>query len=155
MAEYDQIVDGTAIPALQSFAGTELSAEHVDPGVQPFRIRGPFGGAPSGNCEALHAELRERAKMSLATWAMQKDRAHTQQAAPPCMSTSSPEPPRITVLMPVYDGGRYLSEALESILRQSFGDFELLIVDDGSTDETPEILVSYATRDPRIVVRRA
>jgi glycosyltransferase involved in cell wall biosynthesis len=58
----------------------------------------------------------------------------------------------ITVLMPVYNGERYLAVAIESILAQTHARFELLIVDDGSTDATPEILASYAARDPRIRV---
>lgn len=57
--------------------------------------------------------------------------------------------PRVSVLMSVYNGARYLREAVDSILDQSFGDFEFIIVDDGSSDGTPAILDSYA--DPRIV----
>ena len=57
--------------------------------------------------------------------------------------------PRVTVLMPVYNGERYLREAIDSILAQTFTDFEFIIVDDGSTDETPTILNGYT--DPRIV----
>jgi glycosyltransferase involved in cell wall biosynthesis len=51
--------------------------------------------------------------------------------------------------MAVYNGARYVRQAIDSILAQTFTDFELVIVDDGSTDETPQILASY--RDPRIV----
>jgi glycosyltransferase involved in cell wall biosynthesis len=62
----------------------------------------------------------------------------------------------ISVLMPVYNAERYLAEAVESILAQTFTDFEFLIIDDGSTDSTPAMLRSYAERDARIrlVVRR-
>jgi glycosyltransferase involved in cell wall biosynthesis len=56
--------------------------------------------------------------------------------------------PRVTVLMPVYNGAPYLREAIESILRQSFTDFEFLIIDDGSTDSSVSIVNSYP--DPRI-----
>jgi Glycosyl transferase family 2 len=59
-------------------------------------------------------------------------------------------PPAITVLMPVRDGARWLEDAVHSILDQSFGDFEFLIIDDGSTDATPEILRRLAARDGRI-----
>ncbi len=63
--------------------------------------------------------------------------------------------PRVSALMPVYNGARYLEEALASIAAQTFTDFELVIVDDGSTDATPEILARWAARDPRIrLVRR-
>lgn len=54
--------------------------------------------------------------------------------------------------MPVWNGEAYLREAIDSILSQTFSDFEFLIVDDGSTDASPSILADYATRDPRIRV---
>jgi glycosyltransferase involved in cell wall biosynthesis len=55
---------------------------------------------------------------------------------------------RVTVLMPVYNGEPYLREAMESILNQSFTDFEFLIINDGSTDRSVDIILSYP--DPRI-----
>ena len=58
--------------------------------------------------------------------------------------------PKVTVLMPVYNGEKYLVEAVESILNQTFRDFEFIIINDGSTDSTREILESY--HDPRIVL---
>lgn len=60
--------------------------------------------------------------------------------------------PRISVLMSVYDGERHLAEAIESVLGQSLGDFELIVVDDGSTDGTDHILRSFAARDERVRV---
>ncbi len=56
--------------------------------------------------------------------------------------------PRITVLMPVYNGERFLASAIESVLTQSFADFEFLIINDGSTDRSVEIIQNYP--DPRI-----
>jgi len=50
--------------------------------------------------------------------------------------------------MAVYNGERYLCDAVESILAQDFSDFEFLIIDDGSTDSTAELLDTYC--DPRI-----
>ena len=61
-------------------------------------------------------------------------------------------PPIVTVLLPVYNGERYLRAAVESILHQTFESFELLIVDDGSTDGTEAICRSFT--DPRIRVVR-
>ena len=58
--------------------------------------------------------------------------------------------PKVTVLMSVYNGEKYLREAIDSILGQTFTDFEFIIINDGSTDGTLEILESY--HDPRIVV---
>ena len=60
--------------------------------------------------------------------------------------------PRVSVVMPVYNGEKYLVEAIESILAQTFGDFELIIIDDASQDNTLEILHEYASRDERIRV---
>lgn len=56
--------------------------------------------------------------------------------------------PKVTVLMPVYNGEKYLRPAIDSILRQSHKDFEFLLIDDGSTDASPDICGSY--RDSRI-----
>jgi glycosyltransferase involved in cell wall biosynthesis len=55
---------------------------------------------------------------------------------------------KLTVLLPVYNGERYLRETIQSILSQTYSDYELLIVDDGSTDSSLEIMRSFA--DPRI-----
>jgi glycosyltransferase involved in cell wall biosynthesis len=62
--------------------------------------------------------------------------------------------PVVSVVMSVYNGERFLREAVESVLAQTLPNFELLVVDDGSTDSSPEILSSYQARDPRIVVHR-
>ena len=58
--------------------------------------------------------------------------------------------PKISVAMAVYNGEKYLREAVDSILNQTFTDFEFIIINDGSTDRTREILESY--NDPRIVL---
>lgn len=58
----------------------------------------------------------------------------------------------VSVLLPVYNGERYLREALRSVLAQSFADFELLLLDDGSTDRSLAIAQSFAERDPRVRV---
>ena len=60
----------------------------------------------------------------------------------------------ISVVMPVYNGGRFLATAMDSLLAQSFRDFEIVVVDDGSTDDTPALLECYARRDPRLRVIR-
>ncbi len=56
--------------------------------------------------------------------------------------------------MPVYNGQRYLDEAVASVLAQDLDDFEFVIVDDGSTDATPELIAKWAARDSRIVQLR-
>ncbi|HXE55221.1 MAG TPA: glycosyltransferase family A protein, partial [Tepidisphaeraceae bacterium] len=61
-----------------------------------------------------------------------------------------PELPQISVLMPVYNVERFVASAIDSILSQTFGDFELIITDDGSKDATPAIVQTYAARDSRV-----
>ena len=58
--------------------------------------------------------------------------------------------PVVSVVMAVHNGERFLAEAVESILNQTFSDFEFLIIDDGSTDGSSAILSAYAARDARI-----
>ena len=61
----------------------------------------------------------------------------------------------VSVVMPVYNAARYLAEAVESILAQTFREFEFVIVDDGSTDRSRQMLDEYARRDARIkIIRR-
>jgi len=63
-------------------------------------------------------------------------------------------PPKVSVVMPLYNTRAYLGEAIESILTQTFTDFELIVVDDGSNDGSPEIADGYAKQDPRVRVLR-
>jgi len=58
--------------------------------------------------------------------------------------------PTLSVLMPVFNDAEYVQSAIESVLTQSFSDFEFIIINDGSTDETPAILEAAAKRDERI-----
>lgn len=58
--------------------------------------------------------------------------------------------PRISVLMAVYDAGRFLDKSIGSVLRQTFTDFELICIDDCSTDSSRNVLRRYAAEDPRV-----
>jgi len=60
--------------------------------------------------------------------------------------------PQVSVVLPVYNAQRYLAETVESILSQTFCNFELVAVDDESTDRSRDILKEYAERDPRVRV---
>lgn len=62
--------------------------------------------------------------------------------------------PRATIGMPVYNGERFVKEAIDSILAQTFEDFELIISDNASTDRTEEICRTYAAQDKRIQYHR-
>ena len=60
----------------------------------------------------------------------------------------------ITLIIPVYNGDRFLKPLLDSVLTQTFPDWSCLAIDDGSTDESPAILADYAARDTRFTVVR-
>lgn len=66
------------------------------------------------------------------------------------MTDGQKSPPRVSVIMPAYNGERFIGEAVKSILAQSLTDLELIVVDDGSTDRTREIVRAF--NDPRIRV---
>lgn len=68
------------------------------------------------------------------------------------MSTSSPT---VSIGLPVYNGERFLAESIESILGQTFADFELIISDNGSNDRTQAICSAYVARDARIRYQRS
>lgn len=57
--------------------------------------------------------------------------------------------PLVSIILPCYNYGRYLSDALDSLLAQSYSNWECVIVDDGSTDKTEEVVKTYAQKDPR------
>jgi glycosyltransferase involved in cell wall biosynthesis len=59
---------------------------------------------------------------------------------------------QISVVMPAYNAGPFISQAIESVLAQTWRDFELIVIDDGSTDNTLEIAKKYAARDARVRV---
>lgn len=65
-----------------------------------------------------------------------------------------PARPPVSVLLPVRNGGAHLYEAIESLALQTFTDFEVIAVDDGSTDGTPRVLQAWAARDDRVRVLR-
>ena len=60
--------------------------------------------------------------------------------------------PKVSIIIPVYNAEKYLGEAIESVLKQTYPDFELLLVNDASTDRSKEICMEYAKKDDRIVL---
>ena len=60
--------------------------------------------------------------------------------------------PVVSLLIPIYNVERYLPECLDSAIGQSLGDIEIICINDGSTDSSPDIIAQYAAKDPRIKV---
>lgn len=60
--------------------------------------------------------------------------------------------PAISVIVPIYNGEQFIHKCIDSVLSQTFSDLELIIVDDGSTDNCPQICDEYAKKDSRVIV---
>ena len=58
----------------------------------------------------------------------------------------------ISIIVPVYDTAPYLPQCLDSLVNQTYRDIEIICVNDGSTDNSPDILKAYAERDSRIML---
>ena len=70
------------------------------------------------------------------------------------MSATPPSSPRVSVVMPAWNAARWLGRALASLVTQTFADIEIIVVDDGSEDATPEIVSAFAARDARVILVR-
>lgn len=70
------------------------------------------------------------------------------------MSRASPSSPLVSAVMPVYNAEQYVAEAIEGVLAQTLTSFEFVIVDDGSTHDSLDIVANYARKDPRIRLSR-
>ncbi len=66
----------------------------------------------------------------------------------------SKPPPRVSMVMPVHNGARWLADAIDSVLAQDFTDFELILVDDASRDASPAIMADAVVRDQRVLLLR-
>ncbi len=114
----------------------------------------PLTGAPSIRSK-LHAMARVAAPAAY-PWVVRtygtltgRGEARPSVKAPRRPIVSSGQP-RVSIVIPAYNAQRYLVEAVESMLAQTFRDFECIIVDDGSTDRTAVLLAQMARRDPRV-----
>ncbi len=75
--------------------------------------------------------------------------------APSLRGLAAPHTPGlVSIVLPVYNGERYIAESIESVLQQTYPHFELIVVDDGSKDRTPQIVQEYAQKDGRVWVLR-
>lgn len=62
------------------------------------------------------------------------------------------EKPLVSIIIPTYNGAKYIRKAIESVWKQTYQNIEIVIIDDGSKDETPEIISELSKKDPRIVI---
>ena len=132
-----------AAPAALRRARRELARSRAPLRVAAARI------PRSTRCRASRT-YKHRAGSSSSPTRASSLRLRRRDAAP--RGEPSPDDPRVTVLLAVQNGLPYVREAVESVLAQTFTDFELLVVDDASTDGTGEAVAAYA--DPRIRVLR-
>ncbi len=58
--------------------------------------------------------------------------------------------PLVSVITPCYNAARHIEAAIDSVLGQTLGDLEMIVIDDGSTDDSPARVAARATRDPRL-----
>ena len=65
-------------------------------------------------------------------------------------SRPAESPPAISIVLPTHNGSRYLDQSIKSVLDQSFSDWELIVVNDASTDNTRDLVDCWAARDPRV-----
>lgn len=72
------------------------------------------------------------------------------QSIPPPDGEIGAGPPEVAIVIPIYNGGRFISETLRSVLAQTYRRFEVIVVDDGSDDDGPAVVSAIASSDPRI-----
>jgi hypothetical protein len=120
---------------------------------------GRLSGDHDGRCRVVVAVPRRSPRLPSIATAGRRDRKRTnrpdrissrQDSTRHGSETLVTDTPRLSVGLPVYNGQRYLAEALDALLGESLTDFELIISDNASTDETEETCRRYPVRDPRI-----
>ena len=112
--------------------------------------------------ETIYTEVCQQASLCVRSWHTSAGRTSPQsllqnscatvQTSTVPTTNGNPSPVKVSVCIPTYNGSAFLAEAMKSVLEQSFHDFELLIVDDGSTDTTLDIARSFS--DSRIMIHR-
>lgn len=99
---------------------------------------------------ADHANVLNLSSSPLARNEMKNSLTHSADEHMTC----NKQAPTVSLAMPVYNGGQYIGEAIQSILDQTFEDFELIITDNASTDDTQQICLDFAEKDPRVRYHR-
>ncbi len=63
--------------------------------------------------------------------------------------------PFFSIILPVFNGGKFIAETIQSVLQQSFAAWELIVIDDGSTDDTATIVNDFCRHDDKIIGRQS
>ena len=143
------------MPDAAASSGTDRCRQRRAPRLRP-------AGSPPREYERCGCDRHERSswKTACGCFVPGLERRWCRPSSAPCRSgrlaAHGPHEqahPRVSVLLPVFNGGRTIGKAVDSILGQTFTDFELVVVDDGSTDETGEELAARAA-DERLRVLR-
>jgi len=122
----------------------------------PLPVPEDYDGAPPTLSEARAAllafadEYREQFEARLPPRRKRWDRAATQDWVSQTLSLGSSSDALVSVIMPVLDRAEVVGAAIESVLAQTHENFELIVVDDGSTDSTRDVVTEHARADPRV-----
>src|SRR5262245_47250916 len=101
-------------------------------------------------CPANTAMVKSSIEIFSAEFFAEDLLSSSQATEPLVMTSSAKRSPRLSIGIPVYNGENFLAQTLDSLLAQTFRDFEIVISDNASTDRTPEICRAYARCDPRV-----
>jgi lipopolysaccharide biosynthesis glycosyltransferase/glycosyltransferase involved in cell wall biosynthesis len=145
-------VQNWGAPRLLAWFANEYREAERDPAIIHYIT--PF--KPWRNIKTLHADAFWRVARKTRWFQSMQLSRFTESFLPwvnhsvPVYAVSAPAAPFFSIIMPVYNRAGLLERSLQSILLQTFADFEIIIVDDASTDSTVDAINSFAQRDPRI-----
>jgi glycosyltransferase involved in cell wall biosynthesis len=145
-------VDPDRVTLIATHAGKQAIRDLAD-AMSKSADRDATAHKPILDRAAVTESLREIYTDVLATHAQLSPQA-IEESQPMPKRESQPDDPEISIIMPAYNAEKYIGAAIESILNQTFTNLELIIVEDGSSDHTWDIIEKYAAKDRRVVAMR-
>ncbi len=139
-------------PADQGEAAAAALADLLATVDLPALLLGKEGRLPPGAPPSVEALTRLFATPHQQAYDAQRRRATASAEPVPPRVEALASPPLVTVLVPSYNQAHFLPETLDTLLAQTYPHWEAVVVNDGSTDDTPAVLAGYAARDPRFRV---